>query len=115
MASKRLEAMREFTEFGAGFKIAMRDMEIRGAGNLLGAQQQNHISAGHVNLGAPMVFQSVQLFIMPVAVANLNGNASKASVLQLLKNGKPLQLRAGSHINHIVGNLKAVHSSYQAI
>lgn len=62
-----------------------------------------------------MVFQSVQLFIMPVAVANLNGNASKASVLQLLKNGKPLQLRAGSHINHIVGNLKAVHSSYQAI
>jgi transcription-repair coupling factor (superfamily II helicase) len=45
VASKRLEAMREFTEFGAGFKIAMRDMEIRGAGNLLGAQQHGHMEA----------------------------------------------------------------------
>ncbi len=45
VAEKRLEAMREFTEFGAGFKIAMRDMEIRGAGNLLGAQQHGHMEA----------------------------------------------------------------------
>lgn len=45
IAEKRLEAMREFTEFGAGFKIAMRDMEIRGAGNLLGAQQHGHMEA----------------------------------------------------------------------
>ena len=39
IAAKRLQAIREYTEFGAGFKIAMRDLEIRGAGNLLGAQQ----------------------------------------------------------------------------
>ncbi len=45
VASKRLDAMREFTEFGAGFKIALRDMEIRGAGNLLGAQQHGHMEA----------------------------------------------------------------------
>lgn len=45
VAEKRLQAMREFTEFGAGFKIAMRDMEIRGAGNLLGAQQHGHMEA----------------------------------------------------------------------
>ena len=45
ISSKRLEAIREFTEFGAGFKIAMRDMEIRGAGNLLGAQQHGHMEA----------------------------------------------------------------------
>ena len=45
VASKRLEAIREFTEFGAGFKIAMRDMEIRGAGNLLGAPQHGHMEA----------------------------------------------------------------------
>ncbi len=45
VASKRLEAIREFTEFGAGFKIAMRDMEIRGAGNLLGSQQHGHMEA----------------------------------------------------------------------
>ncbi|MCK5758615.1 MAG: transcription-repair coupling factor, partial [Clostridiales bacterium] len=42
-ASKRLEAIREFTEFGSGFKIAMRDLEIRGAGNLLGANQHGHM------------------------------------------------------------------------
>lgn len=41
---KRLDAIRDFTEFGAGFKIAMRDLEIRGAGNLLGAEQHGHIS-----------------------------------------------------------------------
>ncbi len=45
VATKRLEAVREFTEFGAGFKIAMRDMEIRGAGNMLGAQQHGHMEA----------------------------------------------------------------------
>ena len=45
VAEKRLEATREFTEFGAGFKIALRDMEIRGAGNLLGAQQHGHMEA----------------------------------------------------------------------
>jgi transcription-repair coupling factor (superfamily II helicase) len=45
VAAKRLEAIREFTEFGAGFKIAMRDMEIRGAGNILGAQQHGHLEA----------------------------------------------------------------------
>lgn len=42
-AAKRLSAIREFTEFGAGFKIAMRDLEIRGAGNLLGAEQHGHM------------------------------------------------------------------------
>lgn len=42
-AEKRLHAMKEFAQLGAGFKIAMRDLEIRGAGNLLGAQQHGHI------------------------------------------------------------------------
>jgi len=44
-AEKRLSAIREFTQFGAGFKIAMRDLEIRGAGNILGAEQHGHIVA----------------------------------------------------------------------
>lgn len=44
IAEKRLQAIRDFTELGAGFKIAMRDLEIRGAGNLLGAQQHGHIA-----------------------------------------------------------------------
>ncbi len=45
IATKRLEAIREYTEFGSGFKIAMRDLEIRGAGNLLGAEQHGHMEA----------------------------------------------------------------------
>jgi transcription-repair coupling factor (superfamily II helicase) len=45
IAEKRLKAVKEFTEFGSGFKIAMRDLELRGAGNLLGAQQHGHMTA----------------------------------------------------------------------
>ena len=45
VAEKRLESIREFTELGSGFKIAMRDLEIRGAGNLLGAAQHGNIAA----------------------------------------------------------------------
>src|SRR4029077_51180 len=44
-ASRRLKAIEEFTELGAGFKIAMRDLAIRGAGNILGTQQSGHIAA----------------------------------------------------------------------
>ncbi len=44
IAAKRLSAIREYTEFGSGFKVAMRDLEIRGAGNLLGAEQHGHIT-----------------------------------------------------------------------
>ena len=43
IAQKRLHAIREFTDLGAGFRIAMRDLEIRGAGNILGAQQSGHM------------------------------------------------------------------------
>ena len=43
IAEKRLSAIRDFAEFGSGFKIAMRDLEIRGAGNLLGAEQSGHM------------------------------------------------------------------------
>ena len=60
VAEKRLEAMREFTEFGAGFKIAMRDMEIRGAGNLLGAQQHGHMEAVGYDLYCKMLNEAVK-------------------------------------------------------
>ena len=45
IATKRLSAIREFTEFGAGFKIAMRDLELRGAGDVLGAAQHGHLES----------------------------------------------------------------------
>ena len=44
-AEKRLQAIREFTELGSGIKIAMRDLEIRGAGNVLGAEHHGHMEA----------------------------------------------------------------------
>ncbi|WP_461247864.1 transcription-repair coupling factor, partial [Treponema sp. R6D11] len=49
-AEKRLKAIMEFTEFGSGFKIALKDLEIRGAGNVIGAQQSGHIE----NIGYDM-------------------------------------------------------------
>src|SRR5690625_6148726 len=52
VAEKRLQAIKEFTELGSGFKIAMRDLTIRGAGNLLGARSEEHTSElqsrGHI-------------------------------------------------------------------
>lgn len=45
IATKRLTAIRDYTEFGSGFKVALRDLEIRGAGNLLGAEQHGHIES----------------------------------------------------------------------
>ena len=44
VSQKRLKAIKDFTEFGSGFKIALRDLEIRGAGNLLGKEQHGHMA-----------------------------------------------------------------------
>lgn len=60
VAEKRLEAIREFTEFGAGFKIAMRDLEIRGAGNLLGAKQHGHMDAVGYDLYCKLLEEEVK-------------------------------------------------------
>jgi transcription-repair coupling factor (superfamily II helicase) len=60
VARKRLEAIREASELGAGFKIAMRDLEIRGAGDLLGARQHGHISAVGFDLYVRLLAQAVQ-------------------------------------------------------
>lgn len=60
VAEKRLAAIREFTEFGSGFKIAMRDLEIRGAGNLLGQQQSGHMEAVGYDLYCKMLNEEVQ-------------------------------------------------------
>lgn len=61
IAEKRLRAIREFTEFGAGFKIAMRDLEIRGAGNLLGTQQHGHMVSVGYELYCKLVDEAVML------------------------------------------------------
>ena len=58
VAEKRLHAIREFTDLGSGFKIAMRDLEIRGAGNLLGAEQHGHMQAVGYDLYCKMLGRS---------------------------------------------------------
>ncbi len=59
-ADKRLSAIREFTEFGAGFRIAMRDLEIRGTGNLLGSAQSGHMAAVGYDLYVKMIDETVR-------------------------------------------------------
>ncbi len=65
IAEKRLKAIREFTEFGSGFKIAMRDLQIRGAGNLLGAEQHGHLET---------VGYDMYLRLLEEAVSELRGD-----------------------------------------
>ncbi len=60
IAEKRLEAIREFTDLGSGFKIAMRDLEIRGAGNLLGARQHGHMQAVGYDMYCKMLNEAVK-------------------------------------------------------
>ncbi|NLJ97185.1 MAG: transcription-repair coupling factor, partial [Clostridiales bacterium] len=60
IAEKRLHAIKEFTELGSGFKIAMRDLEIRGAGNLLGAQQSGHMEAVGYDLYCKMLNEAIK-------------------------------------------------------
>lgn len=60
IAEKRLSAIKEFTELGSGFKIAMRDLEIRGAGNLLGAKQHGHMEAVGYDLYCKMLNEAVK-------------------------------------------------------
>jgi len=59
-AEKRLQAIREFTEFGSGFKIALRDLEIRGAGNLLGSEQHGHMDAVGYDLYCKLLEEAVK-------------------------------------------------------
>ena len=59
-AEKRLSAIREYTDLGSGFKIAMRDLELRGAGNLLGAEQHGHMNAVGYDLYCKMLSEAVK-------------------------------------------------------
>ncbi len=59
ISAKRLDAIRDFTEFGAGFKIAMRDLEIRGAGNILGAEQHGHMSGVGYDLYMKLLSEAI--------------------------------------------------------
>ena len=59
-AEKRLNAIREFTEFGSGFRVAMRDLEIRGTGNILGAEQSGHMATVGYDLYVKMIDEAIR-------------------------------------------------------
>ena len=59
-AKDRLDAIQEYAELGAGFKLAMRDLELRGAGNMLGAQQSGHIEAIGYELYCKLLNEAVE-------------------------------------------------------
>ena len=84
IASKRLTAIREYTEFGSGFKIAMRDLEIRGAGNLLGSEQHGHMEA---------VGYDMYMKLLSEAVTEEKGEAPKTISKECL-----IDIRIDAHI-----------------
>ncbi len=71
-ARKRLAAIRDFTQLGAGFKIAMRDLEIRGAGNLLGPEQHGHIAAVGFDLYCKLVNEAIEQGLGETPDTNMN-------------------------------------------
>ena len=75
IAQKRLEAVKEFTEFGSGFKIAMRDLELRGAGNILGAKQHGHMA----DVGYDMYMK-----LLNEAVSRAKGETSENADMECL-------------------------------
>lgn len=75
VSTKRLNAIREFTEFGSGFKIAMRDLELRGAGNILGAQQHGHME----NVGYDMYLK-----LLAEAVSEEKGEENTSAEIECL-------------------------------
>ena len=81
IAEKRLSAIRDFAEFGSGFKIAMRDLEIRGAGNLLGAEQSGHMMSVGYDMYLKLLDEAVleergEKPKMPECTADLNVTAN---------------------------------------
>lgn len=84
VAEKRLSAIKEFTSFGSGFRIAMRDLEIRGAGNVLGAQQHGHMEA---------VGYDMYLRLLGEAIAEQKGETPERTSAECM-----VDLNIGAHI-----------------
>ena len=103
MAQRRLQAILETSELGAGFRIAMRDLEIRGAGNLLGTAQSGHIR----EVGLDLYSQLLQEAISELQHANLhNGSSPVQAIVELPRVELPLQARIPeTYIEHMPSRL----------
>ncbi len=97
-ARKRLSAMRQYNQLGAGFRIAMRDLELRGAGNLLGHQQSGHIAGVGFDLYCQLLRQSIQRLKGDLTAARIRANV----YLDFIRDGR----RDGT---------KSVDSGFQAL
>ncbi len=102
IATKRLTAMREFTQFGSGFHIAMRDLEIRGAGSILGGQQHGHMEAVGYEMYVKMLSQ---------AIAEEKGEKPETPDIECL-----VDLRIPAHIpNSYISNINQRIDIYRRI
>ena len=109
VAEKRLSAIRDFAEFGSGFKIAMRDLEIRGAGNLLGAEQSGHMMS---------VGYDMYLKLLDEAVLEEKGEAPKGpdctADLNVTANVDPEYVSRGEERMDLYRRMAAVRSQEDA-
>lgn len=94
VAEKRLATIRDFTELGAGFKIALRDLEVRGAGNLLGAEQHGQLNAIGYDLYTRMLDEEIQL-----AKSSPEGAADEACLKPSSRVDCVLELSLDSYIS----------------
>ena len=109
IAEKRLSAIRDFAEFGSGFKIAMRDLEIRGAGNLLGAEQSGHMMS---------VGYDMYLKLLDEAVLEEKGEAPKTpdctADLNVTANVDKLYVARGEERMDLYRRMAAIRSEEDA-
>jgi transcription-repair coupling factor (superfamily II helicase) len=113
IARERLNAMRSHTQLGAGFRIAMRDLELRGAGNLLGSEQSGHI----VGVGFELYCQ-----LLRQSVARLKGEKQAAAIRATVKldfvfvgDGNPAQQKHGKHQDGYTTLRDAEHAASGAV
>ncbi|MEX0321852.1 MAG: transcription-repair coupling factor [Puniceicoccaceae bacterium] len=98
-ARRRLSAMRQHNQLGAGFKIAMRDLELRGAGNLLGHQQSGHIAGVGFDLYCQLLRQSIQRLKGEPVAAHIRATVS----LDFIQTGKSAD------------SVKSINSGFEAL
>ncbi|MGH7313187.1 MAG: transcription-repair coupling factor [Candidatus Rokuibacteriota bacterium] len=114
-AQRRLRVLQELTELGSGFKLALRDLEIRGAGNLLGAQQHGHIAAVGFDLYSKLLAEAVRelkgeptvAIVEPVVSVNVEGFLPEDYVSEVNQRLALYKRLAGAHTEGEVADLGA--------